>query len=348
MSVLMAKMLRRYQEENDGNGNDLGEGQETVGTNNDARVAMLNRINDQNDELAANNGDLVSLNDDGTTAPFVVLKEDGSLEELKDEAKHDEIIDHDALSDQAAAAKKIAEDAAAAQAAQPRMVTIKVNGVEQQVTEEELIARAQKVAAADQYLAEAARLRNEIAGQAREKQDEPTQQQIEDDLALARAIQMGSEEEAVAAIRKIKSAPTLSPDVLAKTVDERLTFNDAIRNFRNDFSDLVADPYLNKMVMDKDAELIRNGDKRSYSERYTAIGNEVRAWVASKAPAAKTEEAVKTPVVDKQTRKENVQAVPKAAGGKTPSTIEEEKEESTSDVIAGIAKARGGPQWLRS
>jgi hypothetical protein len=204
------------------------------------------------------------------------------------------------------------------------------------------------VEAADQYLAEAARLRQEAEGKQQQyQQEEVAARSVEDDLALARAIQMGSEEEAVGAIRKIK-APTLSPDVLARTVDERLTFNEAISAFRKDYRDIAGDPYLNKMAMEKDAELIKQGDQRPYLERYASIGNEIRAWVASKAPATQKQEEITKPNEDKQTRKENVQAVPKANGGKTGSTIEEEKEESSSDVIAGIAKARGGPQWLRS
>jgi hypothetical protein len=92
--------------------------------------------------------------------------------------------------------------------------------------------------------------------------------------------------------------------------------------------------------------LIRRGDKRSYAERYTAVGNEVRNWVKKFQPAVTEVAKPVVPVVDKQTRKENVQAVPKAAGGKTPSTVEEEKEETYSSVIEGIAKARGGPQWM--
>jgi hypothetical protein len=329
--MLIAKLFaRRYREENDGN-TDV-EGQETVGSGNDARLAMLARINDQNDERSANEGDLFDVTDEGKTVPFVVRKADGKQEELKDEAIHEEIIDHDAEK--------------AATKTEPELFTLKINGVERQVTKDELIARAQKVEAADQYLAEAARLRQEAEGKQQQyQQEEVAARSVEDDLALARAIQMGSEEEAVAAIRKIK-ATELSTDALNRTVDERLTFNEAISKFRTDFSDIVGDPHLNKMAQDMDDDLLRRGDKRSYAERYTAVGNEVRNWVKKFQPAVTEVAKPVVPVVDKQTRKENVQAVPKAAGGKTPSTVEEEKEETYSSVIEGIAKARGGPQWM--
>ena len=300
MSVLMAKLLSRvYREENDGVTSGDGDGKEVVGTGNDARLAMLQRINDENDQRDANNGDLVDLDENGKPVPFVVRQPDGAEEKLDGkDIQHEQIIDHDA--DNAAETERLrleAEALAKQQQAQPQMVKLKVNGVEVEVTLEEALARAQKVTSADQYLAEAARTRNELATQ---KQAAPTEEQVaEDDLALARAIQMGSEEEAVAAIRKMK-APTLSQDVLARTVDERLTFNEAISKFRRDFKDIFEDPFLNKMAMEKDAELIKNGDPRSYGERYAAIGNEIRTWVASKAPVQT--KTVVPPVVDKQPR----------------------------------------------
>ena len=309
-------------------------GDGVVGTNNDARLALLAQINDQNDELRGD--ELEQINDDGTTEPFVVKTAEGEEQQLTNEAKTEEINQEGFVAP-----------------TEPKKVIIKVNGVEKEITQEELIARAQKIEAADQYLAEAARIRQEALKQ---QQTRPSvedaalkqKQQEDEDLALARALQMGDEAEAVAAIRKIREgskqqAPSINMDEVSKTIDERLTFNRAIQAFRNEYKDLVNDPVLHKMVLDKDAELIAQGDRRPYYERYVDVGNQVRAWVGQFKPAA-TE--TKDPLQDKIDRKAAVATPPKATGGKVASTIVEDKEESVSDTIANIAKARGGPQWM--
>lgn len=293
------------------------DGGEAVGSGNDARLALLNAINDQND--ADRGEDYEDINDDGTTSKFVVRTADGETQELTDDAVHEEIIDHDEEHEHV------------------QLYPIKVNGVERMVTLEELTSRAQKIESADQYLAEAAKIRNSLVTQ-QPSQDVAGQHEDDDDLALARAIQMGNEDEAVAAIRRLKVKGP-SHDDLARTIDERLTFNEAINKFRTDFSDVTGDPHLNKMALDMDTQMIANGDKRPYYDRYAEIGTNIRGWVSKFKPEEK-------PVVDKLARKAAVASVPKVAAGKTVSGLEDEKEESTSDIIAGIANKRGGPQWM--
>lgn len=329
MNRLLMKLLgAQYRNEADDEGGDVGGG-EAVGTGNNARLAMLDRINDANDALQA--ADLAEVHDDGTTSEFVVKKADGSEEKLGTEkVVIEEIIDHDA--------DKVET---------PQLYKFKVNGKETLITLEELTARAQKIESAEQYLADAARIRNEAAIQRKPSTDVSEIQEVDDDLALARAIQMGNEEEAVAAIRKIK-AKGPSQDDLTRTIDERLTFNEAIAKFRTDFSDINSDPHLSKMARDMDAQMIADGDRRDYETRYADIGKNIRDWVNKFKPAEQKQVVVPVvaPVVDKQARKAAAESVPKASGAKAASTVEEEKEESTSDVIAGIAKARGGPQWM--
>ena len=299
-------------------------GEDVVGTGNDARLALLNQINDANDEIRAD--DYQSVNDDGTTEAFVVQKSDGTKEELADEAVHEPIIDHDAETS-------------------VQLHKIKVNGVEKEVTYQELVDRAQKIAAADVYLAEASRIRQELiakSAQQPQHQQDNRQQQLEEAKALARALQMGTEEEAAEVIlrleQKIHQAARPQDDI-SKTIDERLTFNEAISKFRTEYADITGDYRLNKMALEMDTEMIRNNDRRPYEVRYKEIGDSIRGWVNQFNPAA--------PVQDKQARKAAAPAVPKAASGKTPSSADEEKEETVSDVIADIAKNRGGPQWMR-
>lgn len=313
------------------------ESEESIGTGNDARLKILEQINDQNDAQLAESGDLADIKDDGSTEPFKAAK----TEELTDEQIAQRELDRAAEE-----ANQTPEEGVKHK--------IKVNGKELELTTDELVERASKVEAADEYLKEASRKLREA--EARESKPAPTLPSTEDvaakDMeerrALVRAIQMGTEDEAMAAIEKLQSrtVPSVSADDVARTVDERLTFNDAVSRFQKDYKDLADDPVLLNIVLQRDKELIAQGDKRSYWERYEDIGNSVRTWKESltkdAAPAEKT-------VVDKQTRKASAPAVPQGASTKAPAAVnDEDKEESVGDVISAMAKARGGPQWLRS
>jgi chorismate mutase len=307
-----------------------------IGNSNDSRLAMLDRINDANDALRQE--ELYDINDDGSTEQFVAQNPDGSREALVDETVVDEVADKEI--------QRMADETADPEPEQPKTWKVKVNGREVHLTEAQMIERVQKVEAADQYLAEAARLRQEQIQKSQVSQQDPVvESMVDDDLAIARAIQMGSEEEAVAALRSLrKASPSLTKDEIAQTIDERLTFNEAIAKFRADFSDLVSDPVLHRMVLDADKRLVAQGDPRSYSERYEAIGNDVRRMAQDIAKRFAPAQA--DPVQQKLARKAGVTSVPKASGQKTASTVEQEAEETPSSIIANIAKSRGGPQWM--
>jgi len=309
---------------------------EVIGTNNDARLKMLQQINDQNDATLAEGGDLADVNDDGTTSAFT-----------KEET----------LTDEEVTAKELqrAEDEAnltpepEKHPEEPKH-KIKVNGKELELTTDELVQRAQKVESADTYLKEATqKLRDAEVNAAKPAlpSTEDVTAKADERRALVRAIQMGTEEEAMAAIEKLQSRPpSVSADDVARTVDERLTFNDAVSRFNKDYKDLADDPVLLNIVLQRDKELIAQGDKRSYQERYEDIGNSVRTWKDGLTKTATPEP--EKPVSDKQTRKASAPAVPQGAGTKAPAAVsDEDKEESVGDVISAMAKSRGGPQWLR-
>ena len=314
---------------------------EALGTNNDARVAMLNRINDDNDRMRAE--EFLDVNDDGTTEQFVVQTDDGQQTPLTDDIAADP--------ETAATIAALAAESDAESARNPKLHRIKVNGVEQELTYDQLVERAQKVASADQYLAEASRLRaqqqQQQNSQPQVSHQAPAPEEVIDDLAIARAIQMGSEEEAVAALRKLRSkSPSVTPDDISRTIDERLAFNEAIQKYRTEYADIVNDPVLNQMALETDKKLLAAGDKRPYFERYADIGSTLRNWtnelVQKRAPAPVPQN------VEKLARKAAATPVPKAASQKTESAVEEEADESTASVIANIAKSRGGPQWMNS
>jgi hypothetical protein len=230
---------------------------------------------------------------------------------------------------------------------------IKVNGKELELTTEELVLRAQKVESADEYLKEASRKMREAESAKEVKPILPSPEDaaakaMEDRRALVRAIQMGTEDEAMEAIEKLQSrnVPSVSADDVARTVDERLTFNDAVSRFQKDYKDLAEDPVLLNIVLQRDKELIAQGDKRSYWERYEDIGNSVRTWKDALTKAATPEP--EKPVSDKQARKASAPAVPQGAGTKAPAAVQDEdREETSAEIISKMAKSRGGPQWLR-
>ena len=312
-------------------------GEPVYGTGNDARIAMLNAINDANDAVKAD--EFQEYTDEGIAVEFVP----------ENAPENEELT---ATSDDDQPEVETAP-------AQVRTYKIKVNGVEKELTEEELLARAQKVDAADTYLADAVRTRKQAAEEYdnwKKQQNQPSKQDAdarrrEELRELTRAIQMGTEEEAMEAVARLQQAnqaPPLNRDELMRTVDERLNFQEAVGVFKRDYEDIVGDPVLSKLASDRDQELLAAGDSRSYMERFRAIGDDLRAWkgeiVKSAGPAMQEVKAE-----DKRSRKAAAPSTPTAASKKSaPIIADDEKEESYSDIISGIAKQRGGPGWTRA
>lgn len=350
------KLLNRFCRPAD-DGADLGgdaslpSGGDAIGTGNDARVALLNSIGDSYDEIRAE--DLADITDDGKLEPFVIQKADGEQEDLDREPAP-------------APTPEPTPEPEGADTAQ--MITRKVNGKMVTKSLEEWLVDASKVNAADEYLQDAARLRKQAlqpepdapapapVQQGPSPEEIAAQQRLER-VKLARAIQMGTEEEAVAAIEQLQNmsrTPTLTVEDVGRVADERLKFNTAIAEFNKEFADLVSNPQLHAMVLQADRDLISKGDKRPYAERYTEIGTAVRKWrddlVKSVAPTPAPASKDAAPADDLANRRAAKAAAPKAptAASRTAQpVVEESDDEDVSSVIASMAKARGGPQWAR-
>ena len=336
----------RLQRPDDGDGSELAGG-DAVGSGNDARVAMLERINDLNDGLRAE--ELMDVNDDDSTSPYqpntLIPTDDDGVTERELQRMEAETSD----------------DAGPEPEAAPRMITRKVNGRDVTRSEDDWFAIASKVEAADTYLEEAARLRREALQQNQPPaQNVPSPEdvraaQVEDRRALVRAIQMGTEEEAMAALEQLQSMnsrPELTSAQLAKAVDDRLTFKEAVSKFESEFSDILSDPQLRTLALQRDQELMAAGDKREYWDRYSEIGNSLRGWRDGLIKSAtKDSPAPPDPLALKQAAKADAakRSTPQGAARKAPASAQpDDREESVSDVIANIAKARGGPQWARA
>jgi hypothetical protein len=208
---------------------------------------------------------------------------------------------------------------------------LKVNGRELELTTEELITRAQKIEAADDYIKQAAQLFKATKEPAATPKAEPSVE--EDDAALARAIQTGTEQEAVEAIRKMRARPSqsMTADDVLRTVQSQLAITEANRKFEAEYPDIVKDPQLFALVTVEFQKLVHQQDPRGYQEKLMASAESVKNWKASLVPQS-------AQLQEKVARKATVTVIPTAAARAAGKT--EEKPESHSDVIAELAKQR--------
>lgn len=222
------------------------------------------------------------------------------------------------------------------------MITIKVDGVERQVSramvEEAGVKTLQKESASDRRLEEATRLLNEA--QEMHKKLRPSNDAVEQPLPvqdeavqLARAIQYGTEDEAAAVIKLLQQQgrEQATPEQIAQLIDaqvkETIEVREAFKVFAAEYPEIQQDPHLGALAIQMEGIARSNGDKRPHKELYTSIGEHLRQW-----------RGVKTPAEDKQTRKESIQAIPIASGRRpAPDTP---KEPSPSDIVNDMRKAR--------
>ena len=362
---------------------------ETIGTGNDARIAALNRIGLGLDRSRAD--EFADVNDDETTSQFVVDElsdEEQGRREAALQAGDDDTVKKE-LERAEREANQTGEDddepkpVKTGDEVQPVKHKLKVNGKDLELTTEELIARAQKVESADQYLVDAAKSRKEAEDLLTQHQTERTNSgptaeetataeaaELEERRALARAIQMGNEDEAVAAIEQLQrkaAQPTVDAASIARSVDERMSFNKAVEQFRSEYADIVDDPTLLNLALQRDLEMVNKGDKRPYYDRFKEVGDGLRSWLGgmkgktatgevTKETTDATEKTGKDKVDTSQQRTQRKQEVAarsstaSATGVRARATTtaeEDNRPENPQEVIAAMARQRGGPQWMR-
>lgn len=222
------------------------------------------------------------------------------------------------------------EDVVEPEVAEPPRHKLKVNGKEQEKTLEELIAIAQKVSAADEYLAQAKRTFEQSKPQL-PVQDVVDVGPSDEDKALARALQMGDESEAASAIRNLRAkAPSINMDeVIARTKDN-MRFEEATSWFKDEYKDIFSDPDLLQLAITKDEHFVQAGDIRPYRDRYKEIGDGLRAKFGKA-----------TGLESKQERKASSVKVIPTASARASVERDEEPDDSPSALIAKMAQARG-------
>jgi hypothetical protein len=212
-----------------------------------------------------------------------------------------------------------------------------VNGKEKWLTLEQLRVAAQKVESADEYLASAAASVRNSSRLAPSIEDEPSKiEEVDLEKTLSSAV-MGDEEAIKKLAAAIKARPSaVTPDVLQQ-FDERWLLHRAKEWFEETYADELADPFLKRLVYDRDSELARDNPQLPYKQRFKQAGEEVRTWrkkLSGQAPI----QATVSP--NKLERKKVLVNVPSAAA-RQMAPEDEEQEESVEEAIQKIAQARG-------
>ncbi len=212
-----------------------------------------------------------------------------------------------------------------------------VNGKEKWLTLEQLRVAAQKVESADEYLASAAASVRNSARLAPSQQDEPSKiDDVDLEKTLSSAV-MGDEESIKKLAAVIRARPSaVTPDALQQ-FDERWSFRRAAEWFEETYADELDDPFLKRLMYERDAELAKADPHLPYKQRLKQAGDEVRDWMKKKSASGPVRAASSPSKVE---RKKGLVNVPSAAA-RQASPEDEDAEEPVEDVIAQMAKSRG-------
>ena len=234
----------------------------------------------------------------------------------------------------------------------PAKIKLKVDGgQERELTMEELIEAAGKNLAADKRLAEATEARRQAEAllttarsaqpSAQENERAPDTLNPEEDLRqLTRALQLGTEDEALGELKKYltntRQSPNLNTAEIVKAVKNDIEFETNAKWALETFPDIFQDPDYKQMFIVRDQMQIEEqritGKVIPYRDRYTAIAEEVRKKAGLSDPAY----AKKA-----QKKQETLSSVPTASTRIRMPEPEDDSEESPATVIAKMANARG-------
>lgn len=291
-----------------------------VGTQNDARLALFNQIADQTEAIRAEDFEDVTddmyLNPAGTGGEGDESEGDrGNLQDSEEYSGSSEDSGEDATD-------------VSIGTVESSIPKLKVLGEEIEITPE-AIARWQKIASGEKYLEEASKLYKSAS-----TINEPSQDvQTVDDAALARAIQMGTEEEAIAAIQQLRQQSLPAGEIEAiieRKLANRDTKTDAER-FKESYRDLLADPRAQEAVWAFDT-LYANDNEPPTFARFEKAAKKVMELRGH------------TGLEDKQKRKDNAPR-PVVGQGARPPAKPEEREPTQREIIAEMARSRGQMQY---
>ena len=255
-----------------------------------------------------------------------------------------------------------------------RMLRGKIDGIEWEAPESEVIKGYQKDQTASRRLEHAAEENKRLQGewnrlnaeraafeQTRkaapaeksaaadtETQATPLGDEAGDAKQIYEALVSGDEDQAVKAIDKLqkgRQAEAIPPEKIAAQVRQQIAWDDARERFSVDYKDIAADPLLAQIASNTLTETLRTA--KSYTEAFREAGERTRAWVRGAGgvmPQAEGGQPQTDPgLEEKLSRKERIDnptAINARAAGKP-----QEQAETPRDVIKQMREARGLPAY---
>jgi hypothetical protein len=221
---------------------------------------------------------------------------------------------------------------------EPKKYKLKINGQEVELTEAQVLERAQKVSSADEYLQTASKALEASKALALSQPDGSASVEEDDTEATLTSALQGDEEAIKKIALRLKAPPaTVTPADVRSVVADQTRFTDALKWFQGEYKDLCSNPKVFEECQRRDAALAKAEPALPYRDRMARVGNEVRAWV--KQLTGGHSPAPTPPRDDKLHRKASVANVPQA-GGRQTVREDEEEEEPTESVIDKMARAR--------
>ena len=221
------------------------------------------------------------------------------------------------------------------------LVTIKVDGVMQQVSRDKIyeagLRAVQKESSADRRLEEATRLLREVEQRIAPQpvQNTPPPQAWDEEI-IAYALEHGNEAQKAEAVRQIRGGrQEATPDQIASNVEARILdkvdFQNSAEWFQTNYKDVTSDPYLLQLASLQEDHMRANGDKRSRKELYAEIGDGLRKMRGGGVPVTTLEE--------KRTQKASITNLPSASARKT--TPQAPATKTPSQIIEDMRAKRG-------
>lgn len=185
----------------------------------------------------------------------------------------------------------------------------------------------QKELAADVRLNQATQILEEakrVAAQQPAQPAAPAEPSLADksDEELAELIQFGTREQATQAIKLLRrsSAPQVKPEEIVRAAQQAvapaIAFEEGKKYAKSEYGDLLADPDLGAIFLNRENALRASGDQRGYIELYKAIGDDLRVKFNRPKPGAAGLPPAQQPSTTTRTMEEKRQA--KAAAPAAP------------------------------
>ena len=213
----------------------------------------------------------------------------------------------------------------------------------------------QKEIAADMRLNQASALLAEakrIAEQQHQPQQQPAAQVNElNDDQLAELIQFGTKEQAAQAIKALRgSSPQIKPEEIVRAAQQAVAPQMAFEAAKNfavaEYGDILNDPDLGAIFLNRENALRKAGDQRGYTELYKAIGDDIRTKFnrpkpgQAAVPAASPSTVTRT-MAEKQAAKAQAPAAPRLASARLDGEGSQPRPPTNAEIIDRQRRARG-------